>query len=84
MGYSKGTYSGMDEDVVTLALTYVLVADKDLHEDVVYNLCKGLYDDPSIWAISKAIPTKYSDRALLGASIPIHPGAERYYKEKAC
>lgn len=80
----KGTYSGMDEDVVTLALTYVLVADKDLHEDVVYNLCKGLYDDPSIWAeLVKPFPTKITlDRALLGASIPIHPGAERYYKEK--
>ncbi len=80
----KGTYSGMAEDVNTLALTYVLVADKDLHEDVVYTLCEAMYDDPSIWAeLVKPFPTKITlDRALLGASIPIHPGAERYYKEK--
>ena len=77
-----GTYTGQDKDVVCVAIQATLVASKDLSEDVVYELLKAMFDNKDALTEGHAKfgfldPTS----ASAGATVPMHPGAEKYYKE---
>ena len=60
----------------------MMVARADLEKDVVYAVVKAIYEDlPQI----KKAHAKFKDiavqKALLGMSVPLHPGAEQYFKD---
>lgn len=77
-----GTYPGVDEDVRTVAISALLVAQADLDEELVYQMAKNLFErgDELLTHAKKAEITL--DTALDGiGTLPLHPGAERYYKE---
>ncbi len=78
-----GTYEGQTEDVATAAITNILVTRADLDDETVYQMTKALFehldDMVAAHAAAKAISL---DSATKGLPIPLHPGAERYYKEK--
>jgi TRAP transporter TAXI family solute receptor len=79
----KGTYTGQTEDVRTVAVANILICRDDLKEDLVYSLTKALYDNhPDLLAAHKAAKDMTLDRALNGLTVPLHPGAEKFYKEK--
>ena len=77
-----GTYKGVDSDVQTVAVVATYIVSDDLDEDLVYNMTKALFENAD--EIAKAHPKgaeldpAYS---VSGISIPIHPGALKYYKE---
>lgn len=77
------TYKGQDESVPTLSVQAILVANKDMPDDVAYKLTKTLYEN--LGEVSKA-HNKGSEislqKATDGITIPFHPGAEKYLKEK--
>ncbi len=77
-----GTYRGVDEDVTAVASPAILSAEKDLSEDTVYNITKAIFEHldelAAIHAQGKMIKL---ETALSAMSIPLHPGAEKYYKE---
>src|SRR5258707_2105591 len=77
-----GTYSSLARDYQTIGLYNFAVAHKDLADDLVYRIVKAVFDNrgelvkaqPSA---KESIPANISrDRVL-----PLHPGAERYYRE---
>ena len=76
------TYTGMTGDVVCVAIQATLVASKDLSEDVVYELVKAMFDNKDALTEGHA---KFGfldpEAASAGATVPMHPGAEKYYKE---
>jgi TRAP transporter TAXI family solute receptor len=78
-----GTYEGQSEDVATAAVGNVLVTSSDVSDETVYQMTKLLYDNleklASAHAAAKSIKL---ENAVQGLPIPIHPGAERYFKEK--
>lgn len=78
-----GTYKGQDTDVETLASPAYLVTTTRLSEDLAYNILSAMFDHLDVLhrahAMGKGITL---EGALLGSSIPLHPGAEKYYKEK--
>jgi TRAP transporter TAXI family solute receptor len=78
-----GTYEGQKEDVPTLAITNILVTRADISDDVAYQMTKQLFDhlDAMVAAHNAAKGIK-PENAAKGLPIPLHPGAERYYKEK--
>ncbi|NJE47000.1 TAXI family TRAP transporter solute-binding subunit [Thermococcus sp. GR7] len=79
----KDTYNGMTEDTPTVAVKAVLVVSADLPEDVVYQMTKILFDN--VAELQKVhAKTQYIslETALDGMSIPLHPGAAKYYEEK--
>lgn len=77
------TYKGMTTDVNTVAVNAVLIAGNHLKEDVVYNLTKALFENQAELASAHAKGKELNlQSAVKGVSIPFHPGAERYYKEK--
>ena len=77
-----GTYNGQDEEVTTVALKATLVTLESLDEEVVYNITKALFEnrDQLIEAHSRAEDIKL-ETAQDGMTIPLHPGAEKYFDE---
>lgn len=77
-----GTYPGIDEDVRTVAITALLVCANDLDEELVYQMAKSIYEQGEE-LLTHAKKTEITlETALDGVgNLPIHPGAERYYKE---
>jgi hypothetical protein len=77
------TYKNQAQDVTTVAVNAVLIAGNELKEDVVYSLTKALFENQAELATAHAKGKELSLRnAVQGVSIPFHPGAVKYYKEK--
>jgi TRAP transporter TAXI family solute receptor len=77
------TYKGVTQDVPTVAVNAVLIAGNQLKPEMVYHLTKALFENQaelaSAHAKGKEVSLKY---AVQGVSVPFHPGAVKYYKEK--
>jgi hypothetical protein len=77
-----GTYEGQAEDVATAAIGNFLVTHADVPEETVYQMTKLVYDNlPTLVAAHAAAKAIKADGALTGMPVPLHPGAERYFKE---
>lgn len=77
-----GTYRGQDKDVLTVTTMSTLVCRADLDEELVYQCTKALFENLDVMKRAHAMGKMISlDTALNGLTIPLHPGAERYYKE---
>ncbi len=78
-----GMYSGNPKDTKTFGVRAVLVASKDLDDDVAYELVKSVFDKlddfktlhPVFGVLDKKHMVNDSEMA------PLHPGAEKYFKE---
>ena len=81
--YPAGTYEGQTEDVATAAVGNMLVTHSDVPEETAYQMTKQLFENldrmTAAHAAAKAIKL---EAATEGMPVPLHPGAERYYKEK--
>jgi hypothetical protein len=79
----KDTYNGMTADVATVAVKATLIVKKGLADAVVYNITKSLFEQqPALaQAHAKGKDLVMAD-AVQGVSVPFHPGAAKYYKEK--
>lgn len=78
-----GTYKGVDEDVKTVAVLAMLATNADLPDDLVYQITKAIFEHrDELVAAHKRAEDITLETALEGMSIPLHPGAEKYYKEK--
>ncbi len=71
-------------DVPTLAVNAQLITSIDQPEELVYEITKALWNDST----RKLLDNGHAKgkviieaNALKGILIPLHPGAERYYKE---
>lgn len=77
------TYRGQERDVMTPAVLALLVARRELPDDLVYRFTKAIFDNLAEFhsahpaARNLTLPT-----AQTGMAVPLHPGAERYYREK--
>jgi len=78
----KGVYESVTEDVRSLGIVVNLVVNKDLPDDLVYNMCKVFWSNHATFAEVKGVWNDVSqERALDGVAIPVHPGAQRCYDE---
>jgi uncharacterized protein len=78
-----GLYKGNDKDVSTVSVMAMLAARADLEADIVYAILNAMYSD---LAQLQNAHDKFKDlrleTALTGMGIPLHPGAEKFFKEK--
>ncbi|QDL94547.1 TAXI family TRAP transporter solute-binding subunit (plasmid) [Paroceanicella profunda] len=79
-----GTYEGVPEDTQTLAVGAQWVTSADQPEELIYEITKALWNANT----RKLLDNGHSKgkeiteaTALDGVGIPLHPGAERFYKE---
>lgn len=78
-----GTYDGQTADVNTVAVVNFLVTRSDVSDDMAYQMTKQLFENlDQLVAAHKAAAAIDIKKALDGMPVPLHPGAERYYKEK--
>jgi TRAP transporter TAXI family solute receptor len=77
-----GVYDGQDYEFNTIAMKATLVAQESLEEDLVYNITKAIFEnrDRLVEAHDRAKDIKI-DTAQEGMTIPLHPGAEKYFNE---
>jgi hypothetical protein len=77
------TYKGQAEEVSTVAVNAVLIVNAEMKDDVVYSLTKALFENQAELGASHAKGKELSlEKAYKGVSIPFHPGAAKFYKEK--
>src|SRR4051794_14570130 len=77
------TYTGQAEAVQGAAVINYLVTRADLKDDLVYQLTKAVFESlPELQAAHSAAKDIRLEDALQGMPIPVHPGAERYFKGK--
>jgi TRAP transporter TAXI family solute receptor len=77
----KGTYKGMDKDTDVVALQAILVVRDQINSDLVYQMTKFLFEKAGDIGHAKAKEFDVK-KAADGVTIPFHPGAAKYLKEK--
>jgi TRAP transporter TAXI family solute receptor len=79
-----GMYAGTDEDVETFGVKATFVTSADVPDEVVYTVVKAVFDNfDRFKGLHPAFANlKQEDMIKDGLSAPLHPGAERYYKEQ--
>jgi len=78
-----GIYPGIP-DTPTLQVHALLVVSSAIHEDLVYQVTAALWSGRTLSLLKRGHPQGKSitpKTALIGISIPLHPGAERFYQE---
>ena len=76
------TYGGQTEAVATAAIPNFLVTHNGVSDDVAYRMAKAMYDNiDTLYAAHNAAKNIKRENAIKGMPVPLHPGAERYYRE---
>ena len=77
------TYKGQTQPVPTLSVQAILVVNKDMPDDVAYAVTKALFDNVDGIATAHNKGSEITlQQATDGITIPFHPGAAKYLKEK--
>ena len=81
----KGTYPFMEKDYPTVRQWVALLAGAHVSDEVVYKYVKAIAENEArVQAIGGSLKTAFTTAKMPvnPASLPYHPGALRYYKEK--
>ena len=87
-GYIRGAitpaaYEGVEQDIPTLGIVTSMIVSSELPDDLVYKMTEVFWDNHAAFAAVKKTWNEVTlENALNGASVPVHPGAARYYEEK--
>jgi hypothetical protein len=79
-----GMYAGNPDDVETFGVKATFVTSADVSDEVVYEVVKAVFDNfDRFKGLHPAFANlKEEDMITQGLSAPLHPGAEKYYKER--
>jgi TRAP transporter TAXI family solute receptor len=78
-----GTYKGMDRPIRTVSIKMLLLTTSEMDGDIVYDGLELLFNNLDRMAASHASGGDITlENALEGVSIPLHDGADRYYRER--
>lgn len=80
-----GTYKGVDTVTPSFQDSTLWVANKDVPADTVYNILSTMYKDEGLAHMREQKSTFNEmtiENAITGIVTPMHPGAERFWKEK--
>ena len=79
----KGTYAGVEGEVAGIGIGNILFVRNSMSEGLVYDMLKTLFDNLSeVRAVHPEAQSLTIESAAQNSSIPFHPGAVRFYKEK--
>jgi uncharacterized protein len=77
-----GTYEGQAQDVPTVAIQNFLVSHTGVSNDTAYKMTKALWENLDALVAAHAAGKQIKrENALKGMPLPLHPGAEKYYRE---
>ncbi|MGZ5131360.1 MAG: TAXI family TRAP transporter solute-binding subunit [Caldimonas sp.] len=76
------TYEGQTKDVAAIAIQNFLVTHEGVSTDTVYKMTKAMWENlDALVAAHAAGKAIRKETALKGMPVPLHPGAEKYYRE---
>lgn len=80
----KGTYSTITSDVTTFGVMATVVTSIDVPEDIVYEVTRAVFENLDDFRSLHPAFANLDPKKMIsdGISIPFHPGAEKYFKEK--
>ena len=80
---------GTASDTPTAAVMNIMLIHEELPDDVVYDLLENIYSPAGLDVIQGSHATAKANikpetalRGIVGTSVPLHGGAEKYYKDK--
>ncbi|MBR0566039.1 TAXI family TRAP transporter solute-binding subunit [Azoarcus sp. L1K30] len=77
------TYDGQEADVTTVAINNLLITNDKVPTDVVYEMTRGIFENLERLGTSHAAARQIKlENAIQGLPLPLHPGAEKYYREQ--
>lgn len=77
------SYSGQSEPVPTAAVRNLLVTHAGVSDDAVYAMTKAMFENLDAMAAAHAAAKQIKlDATTIQSPVPLHPGAEKFYKEK--
>lgn len=81
-----GTYKGFDQATPVIATAVVFMVGKHVPENIVYDITKACYSKEGVDSLSgtmKSLGDMGNEKIVLsGINIPLHVGAEKYWKER--
>lgn len=80
----SGVYQGVGE-TPTISVPAIWVTRSDVEDDLVFGITRALWNDSSRRLLDQGHDKARAIRlenALEGLAIPLHPGAERYYRQR--
>jgi hypothetical protein len=76
------TYAGQDEDVATVAIKNFLVTHEDVPRETVYRMTKSMFENLDVLVKAHSAASGIDAKtAAKNTPVPLHPGAEKYYRE---
>jgi len=79
------TYPKADYDVLCLGDSNVLIANKQMEEEVAYKVVKAIFEnvDKGKWALVNIHPiaSQLTPKNAINSPVELHPGAIKYFKE---
>lgn len=79
-----GTYRGIAEERMTISIAAQWLVSAEIDEQLVYDILAALWHADTRRKLDEGHPTGKLirlERAIDGLTIPLHPGAERFYRE---
>lgn len=76
-----GTYNNQNEDYTCISFWNFVVCNKDIPEDAVYDMVKTTYENYDDMLAIDATATGMDLKNMPKITVPLHPGALRYYEE---
>ncbi|MBV7396402.1 TAXI family TRAP transporter solute-binding subunit [Mameliella sediminis] len=79
-----GLYKGNDDPTTTFGVKATFVTSADVPDDVVYTVVKAVFDNfDRFKGLHPAFASLTEEEMISGGlSAPLHPGAEKYYRER--
>lgn len=74
-------YDNMPEECHTMFISNMVAVRADLDEELVYEMTKAIFENLDIVKSSHKAASGLTLESAVRVSIPMHPGAERYFKE---
>lgn len=72
---------GLAEDVTVVSTQNMFMINADLSDDAVYEMTKAVFENLATLQTAATSASTISLEVAANTGIPLHPGAERYYKE---
>lgn len=76
-----GTYKGTDTDINTLKIYTEYFINNDVPEEVAYQFVKAALENIDAYRGAHVVCEEINPETAVRVSGPLHPGAERYYRE---
>lgn len=74
-----GSYSGIDQDILTVSVPCMLAVRSDMAEDEVYQMTQAIYENLDSLKATNSNFNQWTFGPDCTGNVPLHPGAEQYY-----